>query len=200
MRKNKGGKKAKKNILDYYSLSWTFIKQCRNYILLGFLVFLFSMFLGVTFPQIFEEKLVEYLSALFGSIDGFGFWELFAFIFKNNASSAFTSVLFGIFFGIYPLFSMILNGYVLGFVAIRSVEVGGLRVLWQLVPHGILELPAIFLSVGLGIKLGFSLFTHLGRKSFGSSFKDAFTVFFFVVLPLLFLAALIETALILMSG
>jgi len=39
-----------------------------------------------------------------------------------------------------------------------SVGIEGYGILWRLVPHGIFELPAVFISLGLGIKLGTFIF------------------------------------------
>ena len=58
----------------------------------------------------------------------------------------------------YLIILIVFNGYVLGFVAELAVKSPknplGILILWKLVPHGIFELPAILISIGLGIKLG----------------------------------------------
>ena len=52
---------------------------------------------------------------------------------------------------IFGVVSIAFNGYVIGFILEKSVLIDGLGVLWKLVPHGIFELPAIFISFGLVI-------------------------------------------------
>ena len=65
---------------------------------------------------------------------------------------------FGVLLGIFPLMSVIANGYLLGFVVAASVRSQGILILWRLFPHGIFEIPALFLSLGLGLKMGTFIF------------------------------------------
>jgi len=89
--------------------------------------------------------------------EGLNALELTAFIFTNNTLSGLLALAFGIFFGVFPIFTIILNGYVVGFVANHAVANGGGFILWRLLPHGIFEIPAIMISAGFGLKIGFSL-------------------------------------------
>jgi len=57
-------------------------------------------------------------------------------------------------------------------------------------------LPAIFLSFGLGIKLGTFILQKKKIESFKDYFLNSLRVFFFVILPLLIVAAIIEGVLI----
>ena len=67
-------------------------------------------------------------------------------------------MIFGIVLGIFSIITAIANGYLLGFVSLLVVKQAGISVLWKLFPHGIFELPALFISLGLGLRLGFWLF------------------------------------------
>ncbi|MEI6731787.1 MAG: stage II sporulation protein M, partial [archaeon] len=67
---------------------------------------------------------------------------------------------------------------------------------WKIVPHGIFELPAIFVSLGLGIKLGAFVFGPERKKEFVRRALASLKVFVYVVLPLLIIAAIIEGMLI----
>jgi uncharacterized membrane protein SpoIIM required for sporulation len=80
--------------------------------------------------------------------------ELNVFIFWNNLRASFFGLISGIFLGIYPIIMGITNGYLLGFVSSISVQSSGLATLLDIIPHGIFELPALFLSLSLGVKLG----------------------------------------------
>ncbi len=183
-------------IRDNYISSWKFVKDSRNYILFIFLLFLIFIMIGAVYPRIFEEQIKAYLLKLFEKVESYNFLELFLFIFKNNASSALFGMILGLIFGIFPIIAVIMNGYVLGFVAGKSVKIAGLPILLRLIPHGIFEIPAVFISLGIGLKLGLSIFTMKGRESFSGSLKNALKVFVFIILPLLLIAALIESALI----
>ena len=102
----------------------------------------------------------------------------------------------GILFGIYPLFATIANGFILGFVASISVSEVGFLVLWRILPHGIFELPAIFISFGLGLKIGSFIFQKKKFKSLKNYSLNSLKVFVFIIIPLLIIAAVIEGALI----
>ena len=126
--------------------------------------------------------------------------EIITFIFLNNIQSSFTGMLFGIILGIFPIIAVIVNGYLVGFVSAKAVEVGGMSILLQLLPHGIFELPALFISLGLGLKLGTFIFKKNKFKTLGSYLVKSMKVFFFIVIPLLAIAAVIEGSLIALAG
>jgi len=64
--------------------------------------------------------------------------------------------------------------------------------LWKLFPHGIFELPAVFISLALGMKLGTFIFQKKKMNSFKDYLWNSFRIFIFVVIPLLVIAAFIE--------
>ena len=90
----------------------------------------------------------------------------------------------------------VINGYLLGFVASIAVNSNGIGSLWRILPYGIFELPAVFISLGLGLKFG----TFLRQKNKGKYFKDYFwnciRIFILIVIPLLIIAGIIEGTLI----
>jgi stage II sporulation protein M len=102
----------------------------------------------------------------------------------------------GIFFGIFPFFSSIANGFMLGFAGNMSVAKEGIFSLWRIFPHGIFELPAIFISFGLGLKLPTFIFYKKKWETFKKFLENSFTTYLFVVIPLLIVAAIIEGTLI----
>ena len=87
-----------------------------------------------------------------------------------------------------------MNGFILGFVSKLSVAEIGLFSLWKLLPHGIFELPAIFISFASGVKLGSFIFHKKKIEALENFLKNTLRIFILVVVPLLFLAALIESA------
>ena len=93
--------------------------------------------------------------------------------------------------GFFPVIFAIANGYVLGFVASATVEVQGISILWRLFPHGIFELPAIFISLGLGLKLMTFIFEKNKLKTLKIYLKNSLRVFLFIIIPLLIIAAVI---------
>ena len=196
-RKQKRSKKKQSWIQHEYSLSWKFIKESKNFIwsILG--IFLLATLIGYFFPIFYEEQIMDFLKSLINETEGFTVWQMIVYLFQNNLLSAFFGLFLGIFFGIMPIANSIINGYLIGFVAGKTVAIEGISVLWRLVPHGIFELPALFLSLGLGLRLGLTLFTP---KRLSRVFADSLRVFVFVIFPLLLIAAIIEGILIVFVG
>ena len=67
--------------------------------------------------------------------------------------------------------------------------------LLALLPHGIIELPMVFLAAGIGLRLGHQVLTALTGKptEIKREFKDGIRFYFRWIMPLLFVAAVIET-------
>lgn len=193
-------KKNKKSfsLKEEYKHSWLFIKEIKNFIYFGLAIFLFFVLLGFIFPvpeQIYE-KIIEMINELVKRTEGLSQFELIKFILLNNLQSSFASIVYGTFFGLVPFFASALNGYLLGFVASASVGAGGISSLWKILPHGIFELPAIFISFGMGLKMGSFIFQEKKLESLFRFFKNSIRVFILVIIPLLIIAAIIEGSLI----
>lgn len=181
-----------------YKESWNYIKESRKFIYVIIGIFAIFALIGffVPFPAPIIEKLLEFMRDVLGKTQGMNQFELTKFIFFNNLQSSFFGMILGFAFGIFPILVAIANGILLGFVASISVSQNGIFVLWRLLPHGIFELLAIFISLGLGLKFGTFIFQKNKSESFRNYFWNSLKVFFFVVLPLLILAAIIEGTLV----
>ena len=131
---------------------------------------------------------------------GMSKWELIWYIFLNNLKTSLFGMLFGFVLGIFSILIGIVNGYVLGFIASKTAESEGTFILWRLLPHGIFELPAVFISLGLGMKLGTFIFRKDKFLAFNNYLKKSLLVFILIVIPLLIIAAIIEGSLIFMGG
>lgn len=179
---------------EQYKKSFTYLKESRKFIysvlILFFVVGLIGFF--VSPPSGVEEKIMDFLRDLLNETEGFGCFEMIKYLFFNNIQSAFIGMILGVFLGIFPLIATVSNGYLVGFVGSLSVGEAGLGSLWRLLPHGIFELPAVFISLGLGVKLGSFVFHENSREKFNEFLKNSFRVFIFIVLPLLVMAGIIE--------
>ena len=125
---------------------------------------------------------------------------IFFQIFFGNLNAS----LFLISLGVIPLFLGVLFGSC--FMARRLFWVGGLfvekfgawRVLLCVLPHALLEIPAMVFSVILGVLLSRALmcgvFTKAGRAELFSEVKQIAKDFLFLLLPLVLLGALLESA------
>ncbi|MBU1136004.1 MAG: stage II sporulation protein M [Nanoarchaeota archaeon] len=177
-----------------YSKCWDYLKESRNYFYFILFLFFVSGFIGFLFPVFFIDFIKEFVKDLLELTKGMGFFRLLIFILQNNIMTSFFGMIFGLFFGIIPLILCCLNGYVLGFISRAAVELSGFSVLLKLFPHGIFEIPALILSLGLGLKLGMFIFTkNLKKEKLIYDLKNSVRVFLFVIIPLLVIAGIIET-------
>ena len=192
-------KKEKKfNLKEEYKQSWNYLKESRNFIYWIVAVFFIFALIGFFVPasESIKEQILNFIKELLEQTKDMSGGELTKFIFLNNLQASFFGVVFGIFLGVIPIIFSIVNGYLLGFVALISVKSEGFLVLWRLLPHGIFELPAIFISLGLGLKFGTFIFKKKKLESFKEFLFNSLRVFLFIVIPLLIIASIIESSLI----
>ena len=191
-------KKKPSFIKENYLLSVNFIKESKVFIyfIMG-IFFLFTMIgFFVPTPEIISDQILKFIEELLRKTQDLSQFEFIRFIFFNNIQSAFFGMIFGVLLGLFSVISAIANGYVLGFVASFSVNIEGISVLWRLFPHGIFELPAIFISLGLGLKIMTFIFEKNKLKTLKIYIKNSLRTFLFIVIPLLIIAAVIEGSLI----
>lgn len=188
-------------LLKLYEECFEYISLCRKYILFIFSIFLISSFLGffISPPEEALNFLLEYISQILEKTRELGLFGLIFFIFQNNFQASLLGLTFGIFLGIFPIFLSLFNGYVLGIVASISVAQQGVWSLLTLLPHGIFELPAVFITFGMGLKMGEFFFQKEKIPFLRKNSLKALKVLFLIIVPLLILAAIIEgTAIFLM--
>lgn len=182
-----------------FSEAWSYVKETRNYIYLIIAIFIMSSLIGFFYSEQFGF-IDEFLREILEKTQGLNALELMLFIFQNNLMSAFLASLLGVFLGIFPIVNAISNGVVLGYVLSISYEVSGILEFWRILPHGIFELTAIFIALGVGVKLGMFVFAPNKRKELRRRFYNSANVFLMIVIPLLILAAVIEGLLIALVG
>jgi len=185
-----------------FKQSLKYLKESMNFVYAIMIIFFGFVLIGffLPVPTYIEEQILEYIRELMEMTQGMSTGELTRFIFFNNLQSSFFGMMLGAFFGFFSILFSIFNGYVLGFVGAMSVQEEGALVLWRLLPHGIFELPAIFISLGLGLKFGTFILQKERVKYFKEYFWNSLRVFIFIVIPLLIIAAIIEGVLIAISG
>ncbi|HID20043.1 MAG TPA: stage II sporulation protein M [Methanophagales archaeon] len=120
------------------------------------------------------------------------FMAFFVVIFLNNAFTCFLDILLGPLLGIFPLFSIILNGGLIGWFAHEE----GLIVFLAIVPHGMFEIPAFLISAAIGLKLGREALKRKEERHLKDELRNALRVYLILILVLLLIAALIESGLI----
>lgn len=162
-----------------------------------FLMCLAIFMVSFTFGLIFSNRIPEELKDFFGELDLEELSPLFfmLFLFINNALKTFLWMSLGVFFGIAPLFFMAVNAFILGLVAhIVSENLGPFFVFITIAPHGVIELPVTILGAAIGVKFGYSLINRIrGQGSLTEELKKGLGLFMRRVLPLLLMAAAIES-------
>lgn len=120
---------------------------------------------------------------------------ILAFIIVNNLIKALFVIVSGVLLGIPSLLFIAINGITLGSMAgAVGAKAGYGIVAAGLLPHGVIELPAIVLATALGFSLGKeALFWILRRGDrLKAQFHDSLSLYLKLVLPALVVAALIE--------
>jgi len=176
-----------------------YLYSLKKYVLAATVIFAFFLIIGIMVSIKYPEKssyLIELFKENFGWITKLDPFERMLAIFKNNAINSLLALVLGVGFGIVPLALVAVNGLFLGMVAeIFSTEKGILFVLAAILPHGIIELPMILISAGIGLRLGHKMFLYL--KGAGTDLKQELAqgLWFYLVriLPLLFVAAAVES-------
>jgi stage II sporulation protein M len=200
-KKRKINKDKDSFFLSNYKKSWDYIKESRKFIWAVVFLFFVSVIIGFLFqpPQVIN-LILEYIEKVLAKTQGMSSFEMVSFIFFNNLGVGFMGLIYGFVLGIFPILSIFANGYVVGYVSSSAISSSGISSLLNLLPHGIFELPAIFISFGMGIKFGTFIFYKEKMKNFTEFFANSLRVFIFVVLPLLVVAAIIEGILISFLG
>ncbi|RUS44305.1 stage II sporulation protein M [Cohnella sp. AR92] len=106
---------------------------------------------------------------------------MFTAILWNNIYASLMSMVMGLMAGIMPIVTLVLNGMIMGYL-FGGIADEGVNV-WPLIakgilPHGVLEIPAILLACGYGVQLGITLIrgifgSLIGRTEPWAKFKTA---------------------------
>jgi stage II sporulation protein M len=181
-----------RDFLDYtYKLRW--------YILTVVAVFAIFMAIGymvaVMSPSFTDQTITGFKEEV-GPLKQTSALQLMLGIFENNVIKCFLVVVLGLVLGIAPLLFMMANGIVIGIVVGATLAKAGiLYVMVGILPHGIIEMPMVFLSAAIGLKLGFDVIRALVLKKvhLWRDVREGLLIFIFWVAPLLFVAAFMET-------
>ena len=185
----------------YYS---TF-KENISWLTLASVFFLGSVFLTYFTlskePELFamlEQAMLPLLKELSEQVFGGHPLQGAVILFIHNLTTSLQVILFGVFLGIPALVASVANGAILGALAFQLGQQGVAPLpllLAGILPHGILELPAFFLSIAFGLKLGyhivFPLPEHTRLESLGKIFREIGNALPLIIV-LLALAALLE--------
>ncbi len=117
-------------------------------------------------------------------------------IFLKNFMACIMSTMLGLGLGVMPLLIVVTNGLMLGVVSYNVIQKAGpIYLLAGILPHGIIELPVVLVSIALGFRLGYLVaLSMFGEKEdIAAETRTAMHLLAYRIMPLLFLAAFIET-------
>ena len=116
-------------------------------------------------------------------------------IMTNNLSVAFITFAAGITAGLGTIYMIVFNGVLMGVIGAACGQAGMSVPLWSFVaPHGVLELPAIFISTGAGLRIASGLLfpgVLPRRESLARAGRDAVQLLLGCI-PILVVAGVIE--------
>ncbi|AIQ14635.1 stage II sporulation protein M [Paenibacillus durus] len=124
----------------------------------------------------------------------------FVFIFLNNSIKGVLIIFLGALFGILPAIFLLINGAVIGYLVHTFVLQG--RDVFELIvkgllPHGIIEIPAIIIACAFGLQFGANVAASMVRRTrsggeWPSFMRQTLTASIWIVI-LLLIAAVIES-------
>lgn len=175
------------------------VDKLRAYLLVSLIIFassaLLGCYVGLAYPDL-TENFVEKLRESFAPLSDQDPLQLALIILLNNAVKCLGAVLLGPLFGLAPIALGTINGFVLGLVSIAVSEArGSFYIVVAIAPHGVLEVPAMLLSIAIGLREGWLLVRKLnGEKvELKREVKAGLSLYVKLVLPLLIAAAFTES-------
>lgn len=187
-----------------------FLKTIKNnisYLRVIFSIFIISFFGGVI--TYFEPNInplyplveggINQIASLGERATNLDFLGITLLIFKNNILVASFMIFGGIFFGLVPILIIIINGLILGFFisALLFSTIGPMTktiLIGSFVPHGLVELAAIFIAASFGLRLGINYLRPKNKnklRTLRSDFSSVLEVYLFVIIALI-IASFIE--------
>ncbi|MNJ45685.1 hypothetical protein D3C77_407920 [compost metagenome] len=114
------------------------------------------------------EPQIDSLRTVRGALEASPVPELsfFLFIFINNTVKSLLIMGFGALFGLMPIVFLVMNGLVLGYLVTTAAAQGTSLfdlIVKGLLPHGIIEIPAIVIAAAFGLQFGYLILKSLGE-------------------------------------
>lgn len=176
-----------------------YIKDIRREIGLVSILFVLSMAIGYVVAIMYPDMVMQSLEELEGVVEllkHLSLIQIMFLIFLNNALKSLLILVLGIGFGIVPLLFIAYNGYFLGIFSHKILmEQSLLYLMGGLLPHGIIEIPMVVISAAIGVRLGLKGLASLkGEQVYlKEEMITGIKFFFYWIMPLLFIAAVVET-------
>jgi stage II sporulation protein M len=175
-----------------------YLRSIRGYILISVILFFASAASGFMAaeqnPEVAEEWLKEL--EMLKWITDLPPLMITILIFAKNLLACAMAVLLGVGAGVVPVLVAMSNGILVGMVSYHVIQKEGvLYLLAGILPHGIVELPTVLVSIAIGLRLGHIFIMTMidGDGDLEGEARAAIRFLISRVAPLLFIAAVIET-------
>jgi stage II sporulation protein M len=179
------------NVKRNYTEAFGYLREAMNSLLIAIFIFLIGISIGLLYP-LRGEGLLSAMKTMARHLSGRSALSIAGAIFLKNSLSAAISVMFGPLLGIVPILGAVGNGLLIGTVLSHVNEANRTNTILQLIPHGLFELPAIFMAWGIGIWQGTWVFHKKLNYTFQERRRKAFRILFMIIIPLLLIAAVVE--------
>jgi len=191
-------------VLGYFTIGFSKqVKLFRRYIFAAVLIFLLGFILSLALvtanhlnaSYFLPENMIQSIDWEMGNHNSWDYPLMSSVIMVNNISVALKAFVFGITLGIGTIYVLFYNGALLGALTGLVYHFGNPVRYWSLIlPHGIIELSAIFISGGAGFILARSILIpreYTRRHSIIKGAKEAVSLVLGIIL-MLAVAGLIE--------
>jgi stage II sporulation protein M len=175
-----------------------YLRSIRVYIVLSVMIFALTAVMGYFAAGLNSElaaSMLQELEMLKWIMDQPPIM-IMIIIFLKNFMACVMSSLLGLGLGLLPLLVVVTNGFMLGIVSYNVIQKAGpLYLMAGILPHGIIELPVVLVSIAVGFRLGYLVALSIfGEKAdIVKETKMAVHLLIYRIMPLLLLAAFIET-------
>lgn len=193
-----------KSIKQVYNKVLNYIKnKLLKIIIVCSILFIICMISGIFFGIKYQSETQQILKSFIenksdiisdsGNISAFG-------IIKNNVVACIVSIIIGFFpFIFLPILTLSLNGFVLGITlgigkSLQNMSMIKILLL-GILPHGIFEIPAIIISIAIGLNLCLCITKKIIGKyneKIIDDIKESILVFACIIIPLLIVAGIVE--------
>ena len=175
-------------------------RPIKQYLPILALFFAAAFLAGMLAPSSTRQQLTDAFQVVAENYRGLAGGKLFFIILFHNVMSSMFVLISGVLVGIIPTFATGANGFLLGVVYRQTAEVVGYwKAALKVLPHGVFEIPALLIAASYGLWLGMAVIRRMRGEestSIRSHVGHASRQYVAVVLPLLIVAAAIETVLI----
>ncbi len=174
------------------------VTEFKKELNLAIKLFIFGILFGVLlgFVYLTPERLANFIEDIFSDItaqiisSNHSFGVTFLALLRRNLTASLMMILLGLIHRFLPLAIIFFNGGIIGIIIWAMLSFGNILNLVLLIPHGVFELPALFLAAAYGISL-----TTKSEKGIKARFETLIKQkrLLLYIIGLLIIAGLIES-------